>query len=50
MSWYKDMEKLHEKYKSSGKKMAPELRLFISLSGSAFMFHLTNRMFKEYEI
>ena len=27
--------------------MAPELRLFISLSGSAFMFHLTNRMFKE---
>jgi hypothetical protein len=40
-------EELHEKYKSSGKKMAPELRLFISLSGSAFMFHLTNRMFKE---
>jgi hypothetical protein len=27
--------------------MAPELRLFISLSGSAFMFHLTSRMFKE---
>jgi hypothetical protein len=40
-------EELHSKYKSSGKKMAPELRLFISLSGSAFMFHLTNRMFKE---
>jgi hypothetical protein len=40
-------EELHTKYKSSGKKMAPELRLFISLSGSAFMFHLTNRMFKE---
>lgn len=40
-------EELHDKYKSSGKKMAPELRLFISLSGSAFMFHLTNRMFKE---
>tara|TARA_B100001540_G_scaffold317609_2_gene351582 strand:- start:8343 stop:9560 length:1218 start_codon:yes stop_codon:yes gene_type:complete len=40
-------EELHEKYKSTGKKMAPELRLFISLSGSAFMFHLTNRMFKE---
>ena len=40
-------EELHNKYKSSGKKMAPELRLFISLSGSAFMFHLTNRMFKE---
>jgi hypothetical protein len=27
--------------------MAPELRLFVSLSGSAFMFHLTSRMFKE---
>ena len=40
-------EELHDKYKSSGKKMAPEVRLFMSLSGSAFMFHLTSRMFKE---
>ena len=40
-------EELHYKYKSSGKKMAPELRLLVSLSGSAFMFHLTSRMFKE---
>lgn len=40
-------EELHTKYKSTGKKMSPELRLLISLSGSAFMFHLTNRMFKE---
>lgn len=40
-------EELHYKYKSSEKKMAPELRLFMSLSGSAFMFHLTSRMFKE---
>ena len=40
-------EELHYKYKASGKKMAPELRLFLSLSGSAFMFHLTSRMFKE---
>ena len=40
-------EELHAKYKSTGKKMSPELRLLISLSGSAFMFHLTNRMFKE---
>jgi hypothetical protein len=40
-------EELHQKYKSSGKKMAPELRLLVSLSGSAFMFHLTSRMFKE---
>jgi hypothetical protein len=30
--------------------MAPELRLFISLSGSAFMFHLTSKMFKESSI
>ena len=40
-------EELHYKYKATGKQMAPELRLFISLSGSAFMFHLTSRMFKE---
>ena len=40
-------EELHEKYKSKGKKMPAELRLFISLTGSAFMFHLTSRMFKE---
>jgi hypothetical protein len=40
-------EELHEKYKASGKKMAPELRLLMSLSGSAFMFHLTNSMFKQ---
>jgi hypothetical protein len=40
-------EELHYKYKASGKKMAPELRLFVALSGSAFMFHLTSRMFKE---
>ena len=38
---------LHDKYKGSGKKMAPELRLLMSLSGSAFMFHLTNSMFKQ---
>lgn len=39
-------EELHEKYKGSG-KMAPELRLLMSLAGSAFMFHLTNTMFKS---
>ena len=39
-------EELHEKYKGSG-KMAPELRLIMSLAGSAFMFHLTNTMFKS---
>lgn len=43
-------EELHEKYKSTGKKMAPELRLMMSLSGSAFMFHLTNSMFKQTQL
>jgi len=40
-------EELHEKYKSTGKKMPAEIRLLLSLSGSAFMFHLTNSMFKQ---
>ena len=31
-------EELHDKYKAKGKKMPPELRLFISLTGSAFCF------------
>lgn len=39
-------EELHDKYKATGKKMAPELRLMMSIGGSAFMFHLTNSMFK----
>jgi hypothetical protein len=43
-------EELHDKYKGSGKKMAPELRLLMSLSGSAFMFHFTNRMLKQNEV
>jgi hypothetical protein len=40
-------EELHDKYKDSGSNMAPELRLLISLGGSAFMFHLTKRMFSN---
>ena len=43
-------EELHDKYKSTGSKMAPELRLLLSLSGSAFMFHLTSSMFKHQPI
>lgn len=43
-------EELHDKYKGSGKKMAPELRLLMSLSGSAFMFHFTNRMLKQSDV
>lgn len=39
-------EELHSKYKSKS-KMAPELRLMMALTGSGFMFHLTNTMFKS---
>ena len=39
-------EELSEKY--GGKtEMAPELKLIMMLGGSAFMFHLTNTMFKS---
>jgi len=39
-------EELHEKY--GGKtEMAPEIKLLLMLGGSAFMFHLTNTMFKS---
>lgn len=37
---------LHEKYKSKG-KLAPELRLLMSLAGSGLMIHMTNAMFKS---
>jgi hypothetical protein len=40
-------EDLYDKYKGKG-TMAPELKLLMSLSGSAFMFHLTNTMFKSH--
>ena len=39
-------EELHTKYKGKA-QMAPELRLLMMLGGSAFMFHLTNTMFKS---
>ena len=39
-------EELHEKYKDRA-KMAPELKLLFMVGGSAFMFHLTNTMFKS---
>ena len=39
-------EKLYEKY-SSDTEMAPEFQLMFTLGGSAFMFHLTNTMFKS---
>ena len=39
-------EELHEKYKEKA-KMAPELKLIFMLGGSAFMYHLTNSMFKN---
>tara|TARA_Y100001970_G_C13548414_1_gene515642 strand:- start:24 stop:551 length:528 start_codon:yes stop_codon:yes gene_type:complete len=39
-------EELYEKYKESA-QMAPELRLMFTLAGSAFMYHLSNSMFKS---
>ena len=39
-------EKLFEKYRSK-RDMAPELELLIALAGSAFMFNLTNSLFKS---
>lgn len=38
-------EELHNKYKSKS-KMSPEIKLLMMVGGSAFMFHLTNSMFK----
>jgi hypothetical protein len=38
-------EELHDKYKGRA-KMAPEFKLMFMLGGSAFMFHMTNTMFK----
>jgi hypothetical protein len=39
-------EEIYEKYKDRG-SMAPELRLLMSLGGSAVMYHLSNTMFKS---
>jgi len=39
-------EDLHDKYKTRS-KMAPELKLLLTLGGSAFMFHLTKTMFQS---
>jgi len=39
-------EEIYEKYKDRG-SMAPELRLLLSLGGSAIMYHLSNTMFKS---
>ena len=39
-------EQLYEKYGGGG-EMAPELKLVMMLGGSAFMFHLSNTMFKS---
>ena len=39
-------EELNDKYGGGG-EMAPEIRLLFTLAGSAFMFHLSNTMFKS---
>ena len=38
-------ERLYEKYKKRG-EMAPELELLLTLAGSAFMFNMSNQLFK----
>jgi hypothetical protein len=40
-------EDLEEKYGESFEKISPELRLVSMVTGSAFMFHLTNSLFKN---
>lgn len=39
-------EELYDKYKDRA-KMAPELKLMFMVGGSAFMYHITNSMFKN---
>jgi hypothetical protein len=39
-------EELHEKYKEKA-QIAPELKLLFMMGGSAFMYHITNSMFKN---
>ena len=39
-------EELYEKYRGKA-NMAPELRLLLGLGGSAFMFHMTNSLFRN---
>ena len=39
-------EELHEKYKEKV-QMAPEIKLLMMVGGSAFMFHLSNTLFKS---
>eukprot|EP00960_Hanusia_phi_P077161 768657-Hanusia_phi.AAC.13 len=43
-------EELHDKYKDTGSGAAPEVRLMLSLGGSAFMFNLTKKMFNTSKI
>tara|TARA_B100001094_G_scaffold300601_1_gene326166 strand:+ start:2315 stop:3424 length:1110 start_codon:yes stop_codon:yes gene_type:complete len=40
-------EELAEKYGAASGNIAPELKLLMMIGGSAFMFHLTNTMFKS---
>ena len=40
-------EELHEKYKSTGESCHLVIKLLLTLGGSAFMFHLTNNIFKS---
>lgn len=39
-------EKLHKKWGRPGEQFAPEIELIMALAGSAFLFHMTNSIFK----
>ena len=39
-------ERLYEKYRKRG-EMLPEIELMLTLAGSAFMFHMSNQLFKS---
>jgi len=41
------IEEIYEKYKGSGKKMAPELKLFMLIIASASAFHFSKSTFKN---
>ena len=41
------IEEIYEKYKGTGKKMAPELKLFMLIIASASAFHFSKSTFKN---
>ena len=46
-SYEEVLEELYEKYKGTGKQMAPEVKLFLLISASASAFHFSKSTFKN---